>query len=508
MRHAEAALGLVVLLGLSLRAFWLGHQSLWTDEVLTSLSSTGSLSWVVTQKAINTNIPPLYYAVVHLFLSLGYGERELRLPSVLFGTVSILLLYAIARRLVGKKIALVSGALLAISPFHVWYSQEARPYALFLFLSLLSLLLLQRLIEDPTNRRRQAGFVSSTAATFYCHTLALPFIAFLAVYGLLATPRAAWRRWVLPFAIIAVLLIPAVYRLIDFAPTASADANRTLGVAFVPYAFWAFASGYSIGPTLTELHLPSRMATALHFAPVILPIALLFAVLSILGAVVVWRRSREVFYTLALWLLFPLGFALAGTLVTRHPFNVRYIVLALPVFLIAVSAGALSLRSAALRALSLTAVAGVSVYSLRNYFFDARYYREDNRAAGAYLQANAAASDLVIADAPYTAVNLQYYARRPDVTIVGYPTSLPVVDAVGTGILRSAGTGRAVLTRDGSDLGRLIGGRNRYWIFLSRAYHGAPTDEVLRFCDRNYARAREFVTENDIMLILYQARHG
>ena len=79
-------MGVVVLLGLTLRTFWLGHQSLWTDEVLSSLSSTGPLSWVVTQKTINTNIPPLYYAVLHFFLPLGDSERVLRLPSVVFGT--------------------------------------------------------------------------------------------------------------------------------------------------------------------------------------------------------------------------------------------------------------------------------------------------------------------------------------------------------------------------------------------------------------------------------------
>src|SRR5205085_5814072 len=107
--------------------------------------------------------------------------------------------------------------------------------------------------------------------------------------------------------------------------------------------------------------------------------------------------------------------------------NVRYIILALPAFLVVLSVGVLALRSGA-RVVAMSALVLVSVYSLRNYFFDARYSREDNRAAGAYLAANAVPSDTVIADAPYTALNLQYYASRADITYVGYPTPIEVLD--------------------------------------------------------------------------------
>src|SRR5205823_8653991 len=124
--------------------------------------------------------PPLYYAVVHFFLTLGTSEIVLRLPSVLFGTASLALMFIVVTPLLGNRVALVSAGLLAISPFHVWYSQEARPYSLFLFLSLLSLALLQRIIDRPDSWPLRIGFILSAAATFYCHTLGLPFILFLA----------------------------------------------------------------------------------------------------------------------------------------------------------------------------------------------------------------------------------------------------------------------------------------------------------------------------------------
>src|SRR4051812_7206139 len=64
---------ITIIAGFALRAFRLDHQSLWTDEIQTALSSTGTLGWVVTQRVVNTNIPPLYYVLVHFFLTLGRG---------------------------------------------------------------------------------------------------------------------------------------------------------------------------------------------------------------------------------------------------------------------------------------------------------------------------------------------------------------------------------------------------------------------------------------------------
>src|SRR5690348_1547555 len=492
--------------GLALRAFRLGTQSLWTDEVLTPLSATGSLWRVLTQREINTNIPPLYYVVVHFVLPLGWHEWVLRLPSMLFGSASIAMLYVVVRKWLDRRVALASAALLAISPLHIWYSQEARPYALLVFLSLLSLWLLQRLIEEPRNAYLAAAFALSAAATFYCHTLGLAFIAFLGVYALRATPRQTWFYWIRLFGAIAVLLIPAVYRLIVFAPNASADATRSFSPLFIGYTFWAFASGYSIGPTLTELHWPGRVQLMVHDLPLIAPIALIVACVAIAGGKALWRRSRSVFWSVALWFLFPLAFTVAGTLLTRHPFNVRYVIVSLPPFLLVMAEGLMAAQRRFVRGGAVAAVMLISVLALRNYFFEPRYFREDNRAAGAFLAENAASGDLVVADAPYTALNLRYYAGRSDVTVVGYPEpDTPTPNGI-EGVLRSSAAAGADsrTSSPGPDLDRLIAARTRFWIFLSRTYHGIPGGRVLTYCDTQFRRVRQFQTPNDVELVLYQ----
>lgn len=498
-------LPVVVIVGLVLRSFRLGHQSLWTDEIVTFRSSVGTLYWVLTQRVVNSNIPPLYYAIVHFVLRIGDGEAILRLPSVVFGIATLVLMYLVVARMLEARTALTSTALLSISPFHVWYSQEARPYALLLFLSLLAFWMLQRLIEQPESWRRRAAFALSAASLFYCHTLGLPFIGFLAVVALESSPRGQWVGWVLVFAAIGVLLLPGVYRLLVFAPNATADANRTLGFGFIPYAFWAFATGYSVGPTLTELHLPTRFASVVRYAPIIAPIGLIYTTLLSVGLVSFWQRSRRAFWIVALWILFPLVFAIAGTLVTRHPFNVRYIILALPPFLIFAAQGALSLPTNRWRGAAAVTLMLISVYSLARYFFDQRYFREDNRAAGAYFVRLARPNDLVIADAPYTADNLQYYAQVPGVAFVGYPDGRSTTPDA-RGVLRTGSPDRERRAApDTAVLTRLTQGRQRIWLFISRSYHGAPPGDLIAYCEDRYRLTASFSTENDIHLLLYES---
>jgi hypothetical protein len=257
---------------------------------------------------------------------------------------------------------------------------------------------------------------------------------------------------------------------------------------------------------LTELHLPDRAAATLRFAPIILPIALLFAALATAGLLTLWRRSQRTFWIVAAWFLFPIGFAVGGTLITRFPFNVRYVILALPSFLIVVALGVCSLRDPA-RWLAMCAFVFVSIYSIRNYLFEPRYFREDNRAAGVYLAGHAAAGDLVIADAPYTALNLQYYARRADISYAGFPRPIEVFDTVprsGGVFRRSASTQMTNQGADSTNLNRTISGRRSFWVFLSRSYHGAPANEIVPYCEGRFSRNGQFSTPNDILLIHYE----
>jgi mannosyltransferase len=490
---------LILILGAALRLYQLDGQSFWTDEITSYRNSSGTLSQVVFEPQVNSNIPPLYYLVVYGTLLVSGQDWVLRFPSVVFGILSILLLFSILWRWSGPHVALVGSFLLAISPFHIWYSQELRPYALLIMLSLLTFWFYQRLGENPGNRLLQAGFVISAAFTFYCHTVSLAFIAFLGAHALFLSPHRNWKYWFAVFAGVGVLLVPAVALLWTTPPTGSANPSESFDIMGVAYAFWTFAVGYSLGPSVRELHQQDRIGTLYAHLPFVVPVALVFGALLVAGLVRAYRRSREAFWVSLGWLLAPLALAVFGSLVTVHPFNVRYMILSFPAFAILLTYGVAALGNHRGKQAGLLAVAVISALSLQNYYGDEEYHRDNNRSAGQFLAAHADSGDLVVATAPYTVASLKYYVGRDDVHVVGYPERLKR-----TAMLRKEETaGRWINPQLVSqDMPELIGHRQRFWLFLSRTYHSDPLGHLAAYCDEHFERVMES-SWNGTRLILY-----
>lgn len=129
---------LAVLVALLLRVSTLGRRSLWGDETATLNISALKMSDIITIQ--RDQHPPLYYLLMHYWVPLVQGEFLLRLPSALAGVAAVPLLYRLTREWSGRWSATVSAWFLAIMPLHIWYSQEARMYALVCTLGLASTL--------------------------------------------------------------------------------------------------------------------------------------------------------------------------------------------------------------------------------------------------------------------------------------------------------------------------------------------------------------------------------
>jgi len=132
---------LIVLLATTFRFYKLGAWSFWIDEIYTIEHATAHFS---TPKLILDNIPPVRNWVPVSVISaaqvlnlLGINEWSARLTSVLIGILSIPILYFPTRRMFGDRVALIASLLLAVSPWHIFWSQNARFYtSLLLFYSL------------------------------------------------------------------------------------------------------------------------------------------------------------------------------------------------------------------------------------------------------------------------------------------------------------------------------------------------------------------------------------
>jgi uncharacterized membrane protein len=128
---------IILILGFSLRLVNL-NQSFWLDEASQAQMSSLSTSEIWFGRSGDFH-PPLFYLVAHVFLIFSHQESWLRLSSVVFGVLSLPAIYFLSKIIFTNnlKLALINMLLLAINPFHVYYSQEFRPYSLLMLFSIL-----------------------------------------------------------------------------------------------------------------------------------------------------------------------------------------------------------------------------------------------------------------------------------------------------------------------------------------------------------------------------------
>ncbi|MDQ6750535.1 MAG: glycosyltransferase family 39 protein [Actinomycetota bacterium] len=198
-------LGGIVALGAWLRFRHLGMQSYWFDESVTVRILDQPLGAMIDAIPRSESTPPLYYVLGWVWTRIfGVSEAGLRSLSAVAGVATLPLVWAAGRRLVHRTAGLVAAGLCAVNPTLVWYSQEARSYALMACLGALSFLLFVRAWQQPGGLRL-AVWALACAAALTTHY----FSAFLIL------PEAAallwrWRRSQRGPVICAVAAIGAV----------------------------------------------------------------------------------------------------------------------------------------------------------------------------------------------------------------------------------------------------------------------------------------------------------
>jgi hypothetical protein len=135
--------------------------------------------------------PPLYFLLAWLTTQLGHAPELVRLPSLLAGIGTVPLVYLVGKRTVGRSAGLVAAGLSAFSPFLIYYSGEARGYALMVFLLLASTLAML-LALDTGRRRYWALYAVASGLAMLTHYTAV-FLLVGQLMWLLWTHRQAWR---------------------------------------------------------------------------------------------------------------------------------------------------------------------------------------------------------------------------------------------------------------------------------------------------------------------------
>jgi mannosyltransferase len=219
----------------------LGVQSFDHDEAVTAARVIHpGLFDTLSVVAHGERSPPLYYLLAWGWSKpFGTGELGLRSLSALLGAVTVPLVYIAALELSSRRrIALLSAALVALNPYLVWYSQEARSYALMVFFVALTLVYFARCLKRPSPGSL-ALWALASALAIGSHYFAVFLIGPEAVWLLLSS-RASRPAFLAVAAVVAV------------------------GLALIPLAVTQEGSGRRNG--FEQIPLPSRVAeTGLNF---------------------------------------------------------------------------------------------------------------------------------------------------------------------------------------------------------------------------------------------------
>ena len=146
-----------------LRLYELTGQSLWVDEMLTWQMIRPGIPAGFWEQILDSIQGPLYMAVVWPLVRLQDSALMLRLPAALAGIATIPLFGLVVTRLLEGRAARLAVLLLAVNPFHVWYSQEGRGYAFLVMFSVLMALAFLALTRERSGTGRAVLFALATA---------------------------------------------------------------------------------------------------------------------------------------------------------------------------------------------------------------------------------------------------------------------------------------------------------------------------------------------------------
>jgi mannosyltransferase len=317
-------LGAAIIIGAGLRVYHLGTQSLWLDEAYSvDMAKQSFLSVITYLDPNNTNQLPLYNTLLHFWMNLGHDEFTLRLLSTIFAVGSIPVLYWLGCRLVSKRTGLIGAILLAVSPFDILWSQNARVYTIVVFFSLLSTAALVEALEG--RRAWWLLYVPASVAAVYAHNFALFVLIaqalFVLIYALHYRQKLVW--WAISLAAVVACCLP-------YAGAALTQVSTAAGIGWIKPP--SPSTPFAVLITLTNWY-------SLRPRPlfVLLPIILLMVILAG-SSLLLFARHRKAGVFLVLNVVVPFVLAYAVS-IWRPIFLDRYLIVALPGLLLILAAG-------------------------------------------------------------------------------------------------------------------------------------------------------------------------
>ncbi|MBC7235600.1 MAG: glycosyltransferase family 39 protein [Chloroflexi bacterium] len=481
-RSGARSMGVLALTLLAFALFmWrIDARSIWWDESLSLYRAQQDVAYILSNRIDFAGIrtvdqhPPLYFLLLHAVIRLaGESDLVLRFPSAVAATLLVSLLYAVGRRLHSPRVGSLAALLGALSPFYLWYAQEARMYTLVALLALLAFYCLWREL-DGGGWPWLGGFVLAALAgiaSHYLFVLTLPANGMLLVSswyrrhaerGPADAPCAAKMRplsrwWLFPLLLVALIL--AGHRVLALLPALRSSREYVPLDVMMVDVLNSFNLGLSVN--LRQVW----------------PLDILLVALFVLGVLALYRRARRPSSPLAqsrdraglillLGLgLFPILMLWGLSFLVPLYTNSRYAIIGSSAYYVGMAFGLeawLRWRRLPGAVMLLVVIAGMGL-SIGRYQFHEHYQRkEEYRGIAQLIAENERVGDVIVVAGPESVPALKHYYKGP-LPILGVP---------------EGGWTEERLERE---LGRIAYAYDRIWFVRGRVQLSDPQERVRRW---------------------------
>ncbi|MBN1641857.1 MAG: glycosyltransferase family 39 protein [Anaerolineae bacterium] len=439
----------LLLLAFAVRVVGITTQSLWRDEVDALRFARAPLVELVASFSRQGWNGPLYYVLLRLWIALaGQSAFALRYLSLCCGVLAVALIYRIGCAWFSRPVGLWAALLVATSPYMVWYSQEAKMYALICLLAPAILYGYYRALRDCDWRKwvLVIGLIWVAIAVHIMGGLLVPVMAIL----LIVWRRFARASWRVALFTLAAIVAPAVVAMPWVLPTLIRGGD--IGHRFVDLP----AMGVVMLHAFSRGVMPHNRAWSMGLALFgLLAGTLLWTDNGLVGAPLVGPRTRlglgahgadEGAHVLALWTWVAMPVLGLYAISLRVPMFVdRYLIWIGPAFYLLVARGLDQVRR---RSTVIAIVCGAALIWLNGQGIVQQTttpIKADLRAAAAYVEAHREPGDLVLFHISYIRYTFEYYYGDAAPWADGVATDAATSEATVDALMRERTRGREVV---------------------------------------------------------------
>ena len=303
-------LTLIILLGLFFRLVGINSESYWLDEAISVKRAQEPYLKGIEVVKTDTHLP-LHIIILHGWVQLfGISEISTRLLSTIFDLISIYVIFILGRRLFDYEIGLISALLLSISSLAIYYSQEARPYSLFMLLTLLSFYFYIKLLKVK-NIKNIILYSFFTLLLVYTHHFSFFVLLIQNIYYILLYRKKLQSliHWFAIQSVLGLLFLPWVPILIK-------QISDTRLYSWIPK------------PTIFSVLITFDIFFNNTYSILIL---ILIVLIILIGKNKIKNELNKLSFIL-MWAFIPFIIVIPFSLIFRSLYHMRYFIFTLPAF--------------------------------------------------------------------------------------------------------------------------------------------------------------------------------